>query len=148
MQHNHCLRAGCVHRMNEPAMCRVIAGALAGILAAPAWAAEVACHYVYGGEERVLTARPVASPYSVPGVAVGSYFLFRVVFQDGPGERAGVHVYTYAAHGGERVLVHEASYRYPPSGGTGAEFGFTGRQLVYEPVLGSELEYWCEAPKP
>jgi hypothetical protein len=106
-------------------------------------AGGVTCHYVYGGEEHVLAVAPTAAPYTVPAITVGSYFQFRVVLEEGP--RAAVHVYTYAAHGESRALVHEAAYRYPPGTDAGADYGFTGYQRVYEPALGSELEYWCEA---
>ena len=131
--------------MNKPFSASA-AAAVALLCGGPTSATEVACHYVYGGEEHVLTAAAVASPYAVPAIAVGSYFELRVVFQDAPATVAAVHVYTYAAHGGERSLVHEASYRYPPTRDAGEPYGFTGRQLVYEPVLGSELEYWCVVP--
>ena len=116
---------------------------LAAVVPAAAHAGGVTCHYLYGGEERVLAVAPTTAPYTVPATTVGSYFQFRVVLEEGP--RGAVHVYTYAAHGESRALVHEASYRYPPAADAGAEYGFTGWQRVYEPVLGSELEYWCEA---
>lgn len=113
-----------------------------------AQARQVVCHYTYGGETRTLVAAPVSSPYAVKAIDVGSYFHFRVVFQDTPAERASVRIYTYADRDDGPLLVHQASYAYPPAGGrAGAPRagGFTGWQYVYEPVRDGELQYWCES---
>ena len=117
---------------------------LAVLLAAalPAHADSVACHLSYGGETRLLEAAPVASPYAVPAVAIGSYFLFRIVFRDTPSELAGIKLYTYADHTSGPALIHQSSHPYPV--GNAASGGFTGRQRVYEPLRDGELEYWCE----
>ncbi len=122
---------------------RLLAGMLAGATSAAAMAEQVACHYTYGGESRVLTARPVASPYAVPAIRVGSFFKFRVVFQTRPADLASIKVYAYADRDGGPEPIHQAIYPYPPAADHGAPYGFTGRQFVYEPELGGELEYWC-----
>ena len=123
-------------------------GLLCSLLAAaalPVAAAEqVACHYTYGGETKTLTARSVASPYGVKPIQVGSYFLFRVVFQKMPADLASIKVYTYADREGGPALVHQASYPYPVKTVGGKSYGFTGQQWVYEPVRDGELQYWCE----
>ena len=110
-------------------------------LAAPGRADSVACHVSYGGETRVIEAAPVASPYAVAPVAIGSYFLFRIVFRREPADLAGIHLYPYADRNDGPVLIHQASHRYPPGNATGD--GFTGRQTVYEPLRDGELQYWC-----
>ena len=74
-------------------------------------AEQVVCHYSYGGETKQLVARPVASPYAVTGVQVGSYFRLRIVFQDRPADIASVKVYTYAERNGSQVLIHQAIFR-------------------------------------
>ncbi|HZX31748.1 MAG TPA: hypothetical protein VFF03_10375 [Rhodocyclaceae bacterium] len=112
-------------------------------LAAPAVSASVACHYTYGGETKTLVAPPVDSPYPVETIAIGSFFRFRVVFQAAPADRPSVKVYTYAAKDDSPVLIHQATYAYPPARPTGP-YGFTGLQSVYEPLRESELQYWCE----
>lgn len=104
---------------------------------------QVACRYTYGGDSRVLVAPPVASPYGVPSIAVGSYFRFRVVFQDTPADLASIKVYTYVDRDEGMALIHQATYAYPPVQAAGARYGFTGLQFVYEPVRDSELQYWC-----
>lgn len=106
---------------------------------------EVVCHVSYGGENQVITAPPVSSPYAVKGVEVGSFFLFRVVNQTTPPDLASVKVYTYANHDTGAAPIHQAQFsaaevaRRPVPGG----YGFTGLHWVYEPVRDGELRYWC-----
>ena len=118
---------------------------LAGVsLQALAGAAQrIDCHVTYGGETRVHSATHVDSPYGVEAVAVGSYFLFKLVFQARPADIAGVRIYTYVDREHGPVPIHQASYVLPRPGPRG-EHGFTGLQRVYEPVRDSELEFWCE----
>lgn len=118
------------------------------LFAAPARATvadKVACYYTYGGETKALTAFPVDSPYNVGDIAVGSYFRFRLVFQNQPAESAAVKVYTYADRDEGPVLIHQASFPYPPAPAKGAAspYGFSGLHFVYEPVRDGELQYWC-----
>lgn len=121
----------------------MLAGAGALVCGTAVAAERVACRYTYGGETRTLIAAPVASPYAVPSVAVGSYFRFRVVFQTQPADLASIKVYTYADRDEGPVPIHQASYPYPPAR-PAAAYGFTGLQFVYEPVRDGELQYWCE----
>lgn len=104
---------------------------------------RIDCHVTYGGETRVHSATHVDSPYGVEAVAVGSYFLFKLVFQARPADIAGVRIYTYVDREHGPVPIHQASYALPRLGLRG-EHGFTGLQRVYEPVRDSELEFWCE----
>lgn len=114
-------------------------------LASPvAMAADtVACRYTYGGETKTLIARPAASPYGVGSVPVGSYFRFRVVLQAEPADPGSVKIYTYADKDDSPVLIHQATYPYPPGPAQGP-YGFTGLHFVYEPMRDGELQYWCE----
>jgi hypothetical protein len=116
------------------------------LLPGAACAQEVACHYEYGGEPKLLVARPVASPYTVPAVEVGSHLKFRVVFQKEPRDLASIKVYAYAAEkDGGATLVHQATYPYPLPKTVGrSRYGFTGLHSAFEPSLGAELQYWCE----
>ncbi len=107
--------------------------------------ADVRCHYTYGGETRQVLAQPTASPLRERGVVVGSYFQLRVVLQTRPAELAAVKIYTYADRDEGPVLLHQATFPYPPPlPKRGAAYGFTGLQYVYEPVRDGELQYWCE----
>jgi hypothetical protein len=116
------------------------------LLPGAACAQEVACHYEYGGEPKVLVARPVASPYTVPAIEVGSHLKFRVVFQTEPRDLAAIKLYAYGAErDGGATLVHQATWPYPlPKMQGGGRYGFTGLLAAYEPELGAELQYWCE----
>ena len=123
--------------------------ALPLLAATPAHADAVICHYSYGGETKALVAAPVASPYAVEGIEVGSYFLFRAVFQKTPKDVAAIRVYTYAKRDDNLVLIHEATYPYPLAARSAhAPYGFSGLHFVYEPMREGELQYWCELAKP
>lgn len=124
---------------------RALAG-LAGALAliASAHAESVLCHYTYGGETKQLEAAPVASPYEVGHIAVGSFFRFRVVFQKWPRDLASIKIYAYSDRDESLVPIHQATYPYPPRPQRGTGYGFTGIQNVYEPLRDGELHYWCE----
>lgn len=114
--------------------------AFAAFAARTALAAPVlACELHYGGEVQTLRAPPTTTPYQVKPVAIGSYFLFRVVFETRP--EAGIVLTTFADHEDGPVPIHVAHHPYPPS--RGGRYGFTGEQFVYEPMRDGELRYWC-----
>ena len=117
------------------------------LLSASVYADQVVCHYTYGGETKQLVALPVSSPYAVKGIAVGSFFRFRVVFQKRPADLASVKVYTYADLDDGPVLIHQAAYPYPPVSWRAAPYGFSGLHFVHEPMRDGELQYWCELKK-
>jgi hypothetical protein len=119
---------------------------VAVLLLSPLLHAEeaVVCHYTYGGETKQLVAPPVSSPYGVKGIPVGSFFRFRVVFQKTPADLASIKVYTYAERAEGALLIHQATYPYPPAGRGAAPYGFSGQHAVYEPMRDGELQYWCE----
>jgi hypothetical protein len=118
------------------------AALVALLLAPPALAAKVSCHLTYGGETRVVDAAPTSDPHTVAPLAIGSYFLFRIVFRDQPADLAGIKLTTYADRNEGPVIIHQAAHPYPlPAAAMG---GFTGLNFVYEPVRDGELQYWCE----
>jgi hypothetical protein len=108
--------------------------------AAPA----VVCHLTYGGEDTVLRIAPDQPPYTAEPAAVGSYFLFKVLYQSQPADIAGVHIYVYGDREPVPVPIQQVSYAYPLREQARRGYGFTGRQRVYEPIRDGELEYWCE----
>lgn len=109
-----------------------------------AYAEQVLCHYTYGGETRELVALPVSSPYAVKAIDVGSVFHFRVVFQDTPADIAAIKIYTYADRDDGPLLIHQATFPYPPASRRAAPYGFSGLHSVHEPVRDGELQYWCQ----
>jgi hypothetical protein len=111
-------------------------------LSSTALAESVVCHVNYGGTTQLLEALPVSSPYRVSPVAIGSYFLFRIVFQKDPADLANIKLYVYADRDSGPVIIHQANYAYPLLNAT--VNGFSGLNYVYEPVRDGELQYWCE----
>jgi hypothetical protein len=121
---------------------QLITSTLLLALSGTALAESVVCHVNYGGTTQLVEALPVSSPYRVSPVAIGSYFLFRVVFQKEPADLANIKLYTYADRDSGPVIIHQASYAYPVQNLT--VNGFSGLNFVYEPVRDGELQYWCE----
>ena len=125
---------------------RAAALGLAACLTTAAFAAgapQVVCHTIYGGEERAWATPATTAPYEVKPVQVGSYFLFKVVFQTQPRDLASVKIYVYADEDPAFKPIHHVTYRYPLRNARSG-WGFTGLQRVYEPHRDGELEYWCE----
>ena len=120
----------------------LIASATLLALSGATLAESVVCHVSYGGTTQQVEALPVSSPYRVSPVAIGSYFLFRIVFQKEPADLANIKLYTYADRDSGPVIIHQASYAYPVQNLT--VNGFSGLNFVYEPVRDGELQYWCE----
>lgn len=119
----------------------LLSALLIAAIAPFARAEDITCHLSYGGERYKVKARPTTSPYAVPANHIGTYFRFRIVFQQEPADLAGIRIYTYAKHDSGPVLIHQSSYAYPAKNAlTG---GFTGVQTVYEPLRDGELQYWC-----
>lgn len=114
------------------------------LLPSPVWGAErVVCHYHYGGEDQVIEATPTAAPYQVQPLAIGSYFLFKVVFVADPASLAAVKLYTYWDSPNGPLPIHQASYPHPAATALTGPHGFTGLNFVYEPFMDGELKYWC-----
>jgi hypothetical protein len=91
----------------------------------------------------VLTATPSNQPYAVAPTAIGSFFLFRIVFETQPRELASIKIYTYTDGDNGPIPIHVANYPYPLPKHVG-KYGFSGLQTVYEPLRDGELKYWCE----
>ncbi len=125
-------------------MKRALASALLLVSLPVAGAEQVVCHYTYGGETQVLASHAVNSPYAVKGIKIGSYFQFRLVFQNEPANLAAIKIYTYVERDEGPVLIHQASFPYPAQDNAASPYGFSGLHAVYEPVRDSELLYWCE----
>jgi len=123
-------------------MRRFLVAAIAGLSLANSQAQTVACHLTYGGETRVIEAAPSVSPYTGTPTAIGSFFLFRIVFMREPADLARINLYVQADLGEVPIPLQHASHPYPVR--NQARHGFTGLQRIYEPKRESELQYWCE----
>ena len=104
---------------------------------------SVRCYVSYAGNTQVLEANPTQDPYQIDSTAIGSYFLFRIVFEVAPKALAAIKLYTYAHRDRGATPIHQAMHPYPLKQPQG-QYGFTGLQTVYEPVRDGELQYWCE----
>jgi hypothetical protein len=111
-------------------------------LSASASADTVACHLTYGGETQVIESGPLASPYAGMPTAIGSFFLFGIVFVREPADLARINLYIHADLGATPTPLQHASHPYPVR--NQERYGFTGLQRIYEPKRESELQYWCE----
>lgn len=115
---------------------------LSALLAAgPALAQDVRCHLSYAGAQRSLTIPASRHTDEVPPQIQGASLDFQVLNRLPPEPGAGVQVRTFAHLNGTPWLLHQATYL--GLGGTGPH-GFTGLQVVREPVRANELVYWCE----
>ena len=123
-------------------MRRILVAAIAGLSLATSQAQTVACHLTYGGETRRIEATPSDSPYTGTPTAIGSFFLFRIVFMREPADLARINLYVHADLGEVPIPLQHASHPYPVH--NQPRHGFTGLQRIYEPKRESELQYWCE----
>ncbi|WP_245754511.1 hypothetical protein [Candidatus Accumulibacter aalborgensis] len=114
------------------------------LLALRGHAETLLCHVTYGGETRILQAQPVSSPYTVPVRAIGSYFLFRMVFQPEPRDLATIKIYVFSERDDGPALIHQLTHPYPPPTPPRSSYGFTGLNSVHEPIRDGEIQYWCE----
>lgn len=127
------------------ASCRRLLLATGGaLLALPGQSETLLCHLTYGGETQVLRAAPVTAPYAVPVQAIGSYFLFRMVFQKEPADLAAIKIYVFTERADGPAPILQVTHPYPPARPAAAAHGFTGLNSVYEPIRDGELQYWCE----
>lgn len=107
-----------------------------------AHAQTVACHLAYGGETQLIEASPENAPYAGAPTAIGSFFLFRIVFVREPADLARINLYVHADLGEAPIPLQHASHPVPVR--NQERYGFTGLQRIYEPKRESELQYWCE----
>ncbi|MCH2220622.1 MAG: hypothetical protein MK097_09910 [Dechloromonas sp.] len=121
---------------------RRLVAALALTASSVASAQTIACHLTYGGETQTIESAPTVSPYGGAPTAIGSFFLFRIVFVQEPAHLARINLYIHADLGEAPIPLQHASHPYPVRNQT--RHGFTGLQRVYEPKRESELQYWCE----
>jgi len=131
------------HGMKRYLGCLVWLAALAG---AGAQAQPVACHVAYAGAVRTVVVAPTAHAEPTDPQLTGSSIAVEIVNRLPPNPGAGVTVRTFGVRQGQLHLLHQGSY-LPVAPVTGPH-GFTGLQVVREPMRGNELAYWCELLPP
>lgn len=121
---------------------------LVGVLGAcvnTGWAQAVQCHVTFAGASRSFMIEPAASlTGGVAPLLEGASLSMEVVNRLPPAPGAGVTVRTFGVSAGEPYLLHQAFY-LPDAPATGPH-GFTGLQIVREPLRQREIAYWCERP--
>lgn len=127
--------------LNRAAMALGLAWALA--VPGTGWTQNVVCHLAYAGASRSFTIAPTNPTDEVLPLVEGASFNFQVINRLPPEPGAGVQINTYAVLAGQPLLVHRASYLGAEAPAAGLH-GFTGLQVVREPLRQHELSYWCE----
>ena len=116
-----------------------------GMASASAQSQTVLCHLGFAGAQRTLVIPPTQLSDEVYPQVEGASFAFQAVNRLPPEPGAGVQVTTFATGHNPSFLLHQATFSAQGSHGP---HGFTGLQVVREPVRGHEIAYWCErAPR-
>lgn len=124
-----------------PTVAAPTASAPSAVSAPSAGAGAVRCHIAFAGATRSFTIAPTAHTTAPEPLLHGASFVLEALNRLPPEPGAGFKVRTFGTWGGQSVLLHQAWYLHTAA--TGAH-GFTGLQVVREPVRGHELSYWCE----
>lgn len=117
-------------------------GVAALCLASSVGAQTVQCHVTFAGATRTFTVAPASQIGEVTPLLEGASFVLEVINRLPPDPGAGVKVRTYGVFSGTPYLMHQALYL--PQTQTTSSHGFTGLQVVREPLRHHELAYWCE----
>ena len=111
------------------------------LLAAGARAESVACHVTYGGATQIIEARPVDSPYGVTPTAIGSFFLFRIVFRREPADLASISSTPMpTATAGRPCSIKPAT----PTRRAMARSTALAAGMPFMNRCVTRLQYWCE----
>jgi hypothetical protein len=113
------------------------------LLSGLANAQSVQCHLAYAGATRTFVVTPSTHVNEPATLVEGSSFVFKVLNRIPPVPGAGVRISAFGVFSDAPFLLHEATYLSTTAPG-GATHGFTGLQLVREPLRHNELAYWCE----
>ncbi|TDQ40615.1 hypothetical protein DFR43_1156 [Tepidicella xavieri] len=113
-------------------------GAVAGVASAQ----NIQCHVSFAGATRTFTIAPGSQTDAVTPLLEGASFVLEVINRLPPEPGAGVKVRTYGVFSGEPYLMHQAFYL--PQNDPRGPHGFTGLQVIREPLRHHELAYWCE----
>jgi len=108
-----------------------------------ATAQPVRCHITFAGATRVFVIDPLVSVADVATPLLeGASLALTVANRTPPAPGAGVTIRTYAIQNNSTQLLHQAFYL--PHASTTSPHGFTGLQVIREPVRDREIAYWCE----
>lgn len=100
------------------------------------------CTFSYGGESKTIPIAPTEDPYQVKPTEVGSRMAWKVLYLTQPAKESVLTIYVYFLAEEGPKLIQSAKYKppFPPADQAGE---FTGVQTIYEPLIGSDLQYSC-----
>lgn len=122
------------------ALCAALLLAFAGtpVLAAPL----LHCEVTYAGSSHVIEVAPGSDPYLTKSIDIDGRFRFKAVVL-GAGERIdAIKLYAYYETRRQPILIQEMKL-LPPFAVSDQPDSLTGRQYLYAPPLGRELQYGC-----
>lgn len=121
---------------------RVLLACWAWGAALSAHAVTVQCHLGFAGAQRTVVIAPQhhAGNEVLPQIQ-GASLALQVLNRLPPEPGAGVQINTFAMGLQQPFLLHQATFNAQATHGA---HGFTGLQVVREPVRGHEIAYWCE----
>lgn len=111
-------------------------------LATSLGAQTIQCHVTFAGASRTFSVPPTGHTDEVRPLLEGASFVLEVINRLPPEPGAGVKVRTYGVFSGEPYLLHQALFL--PNASASSLHGFTGLQVIREPLRHQELAYWCE----
>lgn len=106
-------------------------------------APRLSCEILQGGNTLKLQFEPVADPYVVKAIDIHERFRFKAVMIGNEQKVDYIKLYAYYLSAGQAVLLHEAKYLSPVPQTNALPDSLTGRQYLYSPALGREMQYSC-----
>ncbi len=121
----------------------LIAPLLLVIAGAPALAAPLLhCEVTYAGSKHIVEVVPGSDPYKTRSIDIDGRFRFKALVL-GTGERIDtIKLYAYYETRRQPILIQEMKL-LPPFAVSDLPDSLTGRQYLYAPPLGRELQYGC-----
>jgi hypothetical protein len=122
------------------ALCVVLSLAIA---AAPALARPLLhCEVTYAGSNHVIEVAPGSDPYLTKSVDIDGRFRFKAVVLGAAERIDAIKLYAYYETRRQPILIQEMKL-LPPFAVSDQPDSLTGRQYLYAPPLGRELQYGC-----
>ena len=123
-----------------------ILGMLSAIFCFQASAAPLLrCEVIYAGSSHMLEASAGTDPYTTQSVDIDGRFRFKAVLLGTSQHIDAIKLYAYYETRRQPILIQEVRY-LPPfniSNALAPPYGLTGRNFLYAPPLGRELQYGC-----
>jgi len=121
----------------------LLAPLLLAIAGAPALAAPLLhCEVTYAGSKHIVEVAPGSDPYQTNSIDIDGRFRFKAVVLGGAERIDAIKLYAYYQTRRQPILIQEMKL-LPPFAVSDQPDSLTGRQYLYAPPLGRELQYGC-----